>query len=150
MKKTILLIAVGGLLLVSCGSQRLYYWGSSSMFDKGTTRYENLAYRNYDQQSPESLCELICLYEDMVTNPGGTRGVVPPGICAEYGYLLLQPSTAEVFEQHATRNQRRHFSATSYGTLFASRGEEMLKKEMELYPESAAFIAPLLKKLTSK
>lgn len=138
-------IAVALLLLTAaCGPTRLYYWGSTG---SGTTRYEDLAYRHYDTQSPESICDLVCLYEDMVTNPGGTRQVPPPGICAEYGFLLLQPNTAEIFAEHASRRQRRMFDSDNYAALFTQRGEEMLAKEMELYPESAQFIGPLLKSL---
>lgn len=131
------------LLFTACAPNRLYYWGSSS----SPTKYEELAYQNYDKQSPQSVCNLVCLYEDMVTHPGGTRGVVPPGIYAEYGYLLLQPSTAEYFMQYASSSQRKKFSSSDFGALFYERGQEMLQKEMELYPESAKFIGPLLKKL---
>lgn len=135
-------------MLSACSSPRLYYWGSSPAFDDGTSRYEHLAYRFYDKQSPESVCELVGLYEDMIAHPGGTRGVVPPGIYAEYGYLLLLPSTAEAFDKYATTRQRRLFSTSSYATFFPQRGQEMLQKEMELYPESTQFIIPLLRRLT--
>ncbi len=130
------------LLLTACES-RLYYWGSSST----PTKYEELAYHNYDEQSPQSVCALVCLYEDMVTHPGGSRKVVPPGIYAEYGYLLLQPSTAEYFMQYASASQRRKFASSDFGALFSERGQEMLQKEIELYPESAKFIGPLLKRV---
>lgn len=146
MRKYILL-AAAVLLLASCESS-LYYWGGTE--GRGTTRYENLAYNNYDKQSPESLCELVCLYEDMVSNPGGTRGVVPPGIYAEYGFLLLQPATTEAFIGHATARQRRMFKSGDFGALFAQRGVEMLEKEMELYPESVKFIKPLLERIKEK
>lgn len=149
MKKYIIAAATV-LLLSSCAAPRMYYWGSSPNTDNGTSKYEQLAYRNYDKQTPESLCDLICLYEDMVTHPGGTRGVIPPGICAEYGFLLLQESTAETFMKHASKKQRKSFESNDYGILFAERGEKMLKMEMELYPESAKFIAPILKRLTGK
>lgn len=132
------------LLMASCGTQRLYYWGSTG---DGTTRYEQLAYQQYDKQTPEAICELVCLYEEMVTNPGGLRKMPPPGICAEYGYLLLQPTTAEYFAMHATKRQRKMFKSSNFEALFPERGEEMLAKEMELYPESAKFIAPLLKRV---
>ena len=36
----------------SCGVASLYYWGGSQ---NGATAYENLTYKNYDNQSPESL-----------------------------------------------------------------------------------------------
>ena len=148
MKKILFIATIA--FLTSCAPQRMYYWGSKPSSDKGTSRYEELAYQNYDKQSPESVCELICLYEDMVSHPGGTRKVVPPGICAEYGFLLLQESTAETFEKHASRKQKKIFSSTEYSALFPEKGEEMLKKEMELYPESVKFLTPIIKQLTGK
>lgn len=148
--RNLIIVALAAVLLSSCGSSRMYYWGSTPMFDNGTSRYEELAYRNYDRQTPESICELLCLYDDMVKHPGGQRGVVPPGICAEYGYLLMLPSTAEAFEKHATSRQKKIYSSSDYATEFPKMGEEMLKKEMELYPESAKFIEPLLKRFTGK
>lgn len=129
------------VLTASCSAPRLYYWGSN-----GTpTKYEQLAYLQSEKQTPKSICDLVCLYEDMVSHPGGTRKTPPPGICAEYGYLLLQPSTAEYFAQYATSRQRKLFGS-DIAASFLERGLEMLAKEMELYPESAKFIAPLLKK----
>lgn len=145
--KKYLILSITAFLLSSCVSSRMYYWGSNPAFDDGVSRYEKLAYKNYDKQTPESICELICLYEDMVNNPGGTRKVIPPGICAEYGYLLLLPSTIEYFEKYASKRQRKIFSSTDYATLFSKKGEEMLKKEMELYPESKIIIEQLLNRL---
>ncbi len=142
MKKT-LIPALLLVLTASCGAPRLYYWGSTGE----TTLYEKLTYQQYDKQTPEAVCELVCLYEDMVTNPGGTRQVPPPGICAEYGYLLLQPSTADYFTAHATKIQRKTFKTSDYSAFFIERGREMLAKEVELYPESAKFIEPLLKRM---
>lgn len=145
MRKLILPL-LAGLLMASCATPRLYYWGSTGE----TTKYEELAYQNYDKQTPQSICALVCLYEDMVSHPGGTRKVVPPGIYAEYGYLLMQPSTAEYFAQYATSRQRKVFASSDYAVLFGQRGEDMLQKEMELYPESAKFIGPLLKRLQER
>lgn len=144
MRNLIVLIAAG-LMLSSCGTTSLYYWGGTS---NGATTYEHLAYKSYDKQTPESICRLLVAYEDMVKHPTGTRQMPPPGICAEYGYLLLQPETAETFARYATAAQRRAFEGTDYNMLFRQRGEEMMKKEIELYPESAKFIAPLIKRFT--
>lgn len=141
------MILTVAMLMASCGSSRLYYWGSNPNFDKGTSDYEKASYKYYDKQSPESLCDLLCVYEDMVSNPGGTRGVVPPGICAEYGYLLLQPQTATVFYENASNRQKRKMESSEYGSDFRTKGIAMLEMEIQLYPESAVFVAPLLKKL---
>ena len=140
-----IIIALGILVLSSCGiTNPLYYWGGEQ---NGTTAYENLAYQSYDKQTPKSICDLVVVYENMVTKPGGMRQVPPPGICAEYGYLLLQPETAETFMNNATNSQKRLFKTNDYNALFQERGKEMLLKEVELYPESAKFIEPLIKKL---
>ena len=143
--KKLLIIGIASLCLASCGvSASLYYWGGTQ---KNTTTYENLAYKNYDKQTPESICKLICMYEDMVTYPGGTRMVPPPGICAEYGYMLLIPENAEIFSKYATASQKKIFASADYAALFPEKGKEMMLKEIELYPEAAKFIAPLIEKL---
>jgi hypothetical protein len=143
--KRILTQALVSFALTSCGiTSTLYYWGGEQ---KGATTYENLAYKNYDQQTPESICKLICMYEDIVTYPGGSRNMPPPGICAEYGYMLLIPENAEIFAKYATSMQKRTFASTEYATFFPEKGKELMLKEIELYPESAKFIAPLIDRL---
>ena len=142
--KRLLILAIVSFCFASCGiTSSLYYWGGS--YGDATT-YENLAYKNYDKQTPESICKLICMYEDMVMNPGGTRRMPPPGICAEYGYMLLIPENADIFAKYATSAQKRCFSTTDYAVFFPERGKEMMLKEVELYPESAKFITPLIEK----
>lgn len=136
---------VAAMSMTSCGTtSTLYYWGGSQ---SGTTAYENLAYQSYDKQTPKSICNLVAEYENMVSKPGGTRHVPPPGICAEYGYLLLKPETATTFLENATSSQKKLFKTDDYGALFQEKGKEMLEKEIEYYPESAQFIEPLIKKL---
>ena len=143
--KKILILTLVSFTFASCGiSSSLYYWGG---VQDGATTYENLTYKNYDKQTPESLCNLICMYEDIVNNPGGTRRMPPPGICSEYGYLLLIPENAAIFAEHATAMQKRKFSSVDYSSFFPEKGKEMLQKEIELYPESAKFIAPLIERL---
>ena len=144
MKELIILVLVS-FLVTSCGmTSNLYYWGGEQ---NGATTYENLAYKNYDKQTPESLCKLICMYEEIVTYPGGARRMPPPGICAEYGYMLLIPENAAIFAEHATAMQKRTFDSGDYASFFPVKGKEMLLKEIELYPESAKFIAPLIERL---
>ena len=143
--KNLFLLTLLTFCLTSCGlTSSLYYWGG---VQNGATTYENLAYKNYDKQTPESLCKLICMYEDIVSNPGGIRKMPPPGICAEYGYMLLIPENANIFAEYATSMQKRTFISTDYASFFPERGKEMMLKEIELYPESAKFIAPLIERL---
>lgn len=44
--------------------------------------------------------------------------------------------------------QKKAFEGSDYKMIFRQRGEEMMKKEIEFYPESAKFIAPLIKRFT--
>lgn len=148
MKKLFAIVAAG-CLFCSCAPTQLYYWGGYYNSGKGVfSLYEHRAYTFYEKHSPESICELVCLYADMVNKPGGARNTVPPGIYAEYGYLLLQPETAEAFEEHATNRQKKVFGYSDYSTSFYELGIALMQKEIELYPEAEKFIAPLIKKLS--
>ena len=143
--KRLLILSLLSTVLTSCGiTTTLYYWGGEQ---NGTTSYEHLAYMHYDRQTPESICNLLCMYEDIVSNPSGTRQMPPPGICAEYGYMLLIPENATVFAEHATAMQKKKYAASDYSAFFAEKGKELLQKEIELYPESAKFITPLIERL---
>ena len=146
MKKLIVLLGVT-LAFSSCSvNSDLYNWGRHSS-NKNASEYESLVYDNYHKQTPESVCALLCQYEYMTSNPGGERGVVPPGICAEYGYLLLNPDSQETFNEHATKKQKETMGSVG---SFKEKGLKMLQLEIELYPESATFIAPLIKKFSQQ
>ena len=143
--KRIFILAIAALCLASCGGPlNLYYWGG---LENGATVYEHLTYKNSEKHTPESICKLICMYEEMVTCPCGSRGTPPPGICAEYGYLLLNPENAEIFAKHATSMQKKNFDRKDYASFFPERGKELMQKEVEFYPESAKFINPLIERL---
>ena len=146
--KRIVIALLLSCTFVSCTTTiDLYNWGAP-INDSKATRYEELSYKNYDEQTPESICELLCLYDYLINNPGGSRGVVPPGIFAEYGYLLLKPETAIVFAQYATIKQKSTFgNLEDYSSLFGEKGLYCLEQEMQLYPESVVFITPLLNNL---
>ena len=65
---------------------------------------------------------LIKTYDMIISKQTESRGIVPPGIYADYGYLLLQSGKTK-------------------------EGKAMLEKEVELYPESAVFVNSLLKRV---
>jgi len=73
--------------------------------------------KNSDEKSTQ---ELIETYKKIIKKQTGIRKVVPPGVYADYGFLLLQ-SDMKV------------------------EGMAMLQKEIELYPESRIFIERILK-----
>ena len=138
--KRILVILAAGLLLSACGpvSHSLYYWGSTT---DGATEYERKAYRLSATQSPESLCAMMMMYEELINAPGGSRQIPPPGICAEYAWLLAQPETATTFAEHASNNQKSSLGFPP--AQFLERSRELFEMEMQYYPESIKFIKPL-------
>lgn len=108
-KNLILLISI--VLLASCTTQKpLYTWAN----------YETASYKYLKNSDEESIQEIIENYQEIIETQKGTRGVVPPGICADYGFLLLQEGKTD-------------------------EGKEMLIKEITLYPESKIFIDRILK-----
>lgn len=136
--KLLAICLVAMTFMTSCASERLYYWGQAA--SDGAFKYDEAAYNYYDKQSPQAICELIVTYEEMVSNPGGSRKMPPPGICAEYGYLLLTPDIDQIFASTATPRQRKAMTRTD----FYQYGLELMQKEIEYYPESAQFIKPLI------
>lgn len=136
--KLLAICLVAMTFMTSCASERFYYWGKAA--SDGAFKYDEAAYNYYDKQSPQAICELIVTYEEMVSNPGGSRKMPPPGICAEYGYLLLTPDIDQIFASTATARQQRAMSRTD----FYQYGIELMQREIELYPESAQFIKPLI------
>ncbi|MCD8186086.1 MAG: DUF4810 domain-containing protein [Rikenellaceae bacterium] len=66
--------------------------------------------------------KLIGIYREIIENPYSIREVPPPGMYADYGFLLLETGETE-------------------------RALELLKKETEIYPESTPFIERIVKRL---
>lgn len=100
-------------LLGSCTTQQpLYTWAN----------YETSSYNYLKNSNEKSTPELIETYKLIIEKQKGSRAAVPPGIYADYGFLLLQANKIE-------------------------DGKSMLLKEISLYPESKVFIDRILKKL---
>ena len=141
-----LVLLAAGLLLSACGptAQVLYYWGGESNV---VTEYERLAYRSSAKESPESVCAMLVMYERLVNNPGGWRKVPPPGICAEYAWLLAQPETLAAFAEHASARQKELLAYGVSEAAFQARSRDLFEMEMHYYPESIVFIKPLAERL---
>lgn len=105
------IIASVALLAMSCGSTQLYSW-----YTFQSDYYHYL--KNADEDSQKKLAET---YQKIIETQKETRGVVPPGIYADYGWMLLQDGKTD-------------------------EGKAMLAKEIELYPESEAFVGSILKR----
>ena len=113
MKKKILCLLILILVLSSCTSTQqvsMYNWAG----------YEDISYKFLKNRTEEETENLISCYKDVINEANGTRNVPPPGICADYGFLLLQEGKKE-------------------------QGGKMLMKEIILYPESRIFIERILK-----
>ncbi|MEG0948371.1 MAG: DUF4810 domain-containing protein [Bacteroidales bacterium] len=101
------------LLFTACTTtQNLYSW-----YD-----YADKTYKYEKKQTPESLEQLLAEYDKIIRKQRGIRLMVPPGICAEKGYLLVMAGKKE-------------------------EGIAFFKKEIELYPESAVYIERIIKQV---
>jgi hypothetical protein len=111
--KKILFIAFGLSLLVGCVQQNtLYNWG----------KYQEASYAYVKNNTDEDLEKLMKEYQYIIDNQKDGLKKVPPGIYADYGYLLVKQGKIK-------------------------EGLELLKLEIVLYPESAVFIEGIIKRL---
>lgn len=114
MKKTVIfLFGCLGLLLTACSTtSTLYSWHN---YEKNTYQYQKT---NTDEAFDKAMKE----YLKIIQKQNGTRKTIPPGINAEYGYMLYKAGKQE-------------------------EGLSYLKKEISLYPESEVYISRIIKQL---
>lgn len=111
--KKVVIISLSLFFLSSCTIQKpLYTYG----------KYESASYNYLKNSDEKSTQELLAAYKSIIQKQDGSRGVVPPGIYADYGFMLLQANKTK-------------------------EGKEMLLKEVALYPESKVFVDRILKML---
>jgi hypothetical protein len=111
--KKILFTALCFLLFAGCAPQTtLYNWG----------KYQEASYAYIKNNTDDDLEKLLKEYQYIIDNQKAGRKSVPPGIYADYGYLLVKQGKTK-------------------------EGIEMMKMEVSLYPESAAFIERIIKRL---
>lgn len=113
MKKLFFAVATV-LVLTSCAASQpaLYSWYGS----------ENATYQYTKRNTEDKLNAAMEQYKKVITMQKAARGVVPPGVNAEYGYLLVKAGKKE-------------------------EGLTLLKEEARLYPESEKFISRIIKQL---
>lgn len=111
--KKIYVVFAAVAMLSACGVQKpLYSWYDS----------EDAAYTYTKKQGEKDLAKAMAQYEMVIKQQKGTRGIVPPGVNAEYGYLLIKAGKRE-------------------------EGLALLKAEEAAYPESKTFISRIIKQL---
>jgi len=111
--KKLLIFAIVVMALASCQTQQtLYSWYDS----------EDATYKYTKRATDETLAKAMAQYEKVLKKQKGTRKVVPPGVNAEYGYLLCKAGKK-------------------------TEGLALLREETKLYPESETFISRIIKQL---
>ena len=83
--------------------------------------YQKNAYKYFKKADLGSLQNLLKSYDQIIEKQNGSRETVPPGIYGDYGWLLIKTGRTE-------------------------EGKALLRKEMELYPESSTLIMRILKR----
>jgi hypothetical protein len=109
-KIIVLLFLTSCFMSCSTSTPALYTWGN----------YSEATYNFVKSRTDADKTALIQTYEKVIKKQSGARKCVPPGIYADYGYLLIQSGQTD-------------------------KGKEMLAREVTLYPESKPFIDNLLK-----
>ena len=113
MIKKFLLIGACIFALASCSSTKsMYSWYN----------YEDITYKYSKKSTDELQVKLLEEYNKLSIDQKGQRGVVPPGLYAEYGFLL-------------------------YKTGKTDEGISFLKEEIKLYPESEQYVSRIIKQL---
>ena len=101
------------MAMASCQTQQsLYSWYDS----------EDATYTYTKRGTEETLAKAMAQYEKVINKQNGLRKVVPPGVNAEYGYLLYKAGKKD-------------------------EGLALLKAEITAYPESETFISRIIKQL---
>jgi hypothetical protein len=108
MKRPLVALLLGGSLLAGCVPPTLFYWG-----DYSSTLYEYK--KNPDDKTLKAHMQQLGL---IITQAPQKKLLVPPGVRAEYGYLLLKAGNE-------------------------TEGMQYLEQEVLAFPESAPFIQRL-------
>lgn len=111
MKKNIF-FAICAMTITSCQSPTLYSWYNS----------EDATYTYTKRSTDETLVKAMEQYEKVLKKQKGLRKTVPPGVNAEYGYLLYKAGKKE-------------------------EGLTLLRAEIQAYPESEKFISRIINQL---
>ena len=101
------------LALGSCTTTKtLYSWYN----------YEDATYQYNKKRTDELKVKVLEQYKKLTDKQKGVRGVVPPGLYAEYGYMLYMNGKKD-------------------------EGLNFLKQEIKLYPESEMYVSRIIKQL---
>jgi len=108
MNTRILIAVFGFCIFVGCQPKEIFYWD-----DYSETLYA--LKKSPDEKTLKSHKEMLV---KIITGAGGKKMRIPPGVHAEYGYLLLKAGRE-------------------------AEGMDYLDRELNIYPESRVFILRL-------
>ena len=112
MKKIIIAVFVIMTISSCTTTTTLYSWYN----------YEDITYQYSKRKTDELQVKVLEQYQKLTEKQKGTRGTVPPGLYAEYGYLLYMTGKQE-------------------------EGLKFLKEEIRLYPDSEKYISRIINHL---
>ena len=112
MKKILLTLFVIMTITSCTTTTTLYSWYN----------YEDITYQYSKRKTDELQVKVLEQYQKLTEKQKGIRGAVPPGLYAEYGYLLYMTGKQE-------------------------EGLKYLKEEIWLYPESEKYLSRIIKQL---
>ncbi len=112
--KKILLASITVLAMSSCATtpNTLYAWHD----------YADKTYEYSKKPTDELKTQVLEEYRLMIEKQDGTRKTVPPGMYAEYGYMLYKSGKQE-------------------------EGLKYMRQEIDLYPESEKYISRIIKQI---
>lgn len=111
--KKIVVAAICVMALTACETQQtLYSWYDS----------EDATYTYTKRGTEETLAKAMAQYELVINKQKALRKVAPPGVNAEYGFLLCKAGKKE-------------------------EGLALLRAEIKAYPESETFISRIINQL---
>lgn len=111
--KKLLISAFVVMAISSCSTtDTMYSWYN----------YEDITYQYSKKRTDELKVKVLEQYQKLTEKQKGSRKVVPPGLYAEYGYMLYMTGKQE-------------------------EGLKFLKEEIKLYPESEKYISRIIKQL---
>ena len=113
MMRNLLIVGFIAFLLSSCSTnENLYSWYN----------YDNITYEYNKKRTDNLQVKMLEEYEKIIQKQKGSRGAVPPGLYAEYGYMLYKSGKQK-------------------------EGLGFMRHEIKLYPESEIYISRIIKQL---
>lgn len=106
MKRIILILILAGLASISCATQKktLYYWGD----------YSKTLYALKKTPNEENLTRHKKELQEIIAKSAEKKLKVPPGVYAEYGFILAREGDAKEAEKYFKLEAQTYPEATPF------------------------------------